>query len=118
MILADTSIWIDHFRRGNQQLAVLLDAGQILQHQLVLGELMCGNLRNRAEILGLLSALPEAQQATFEEIARFIEVRKLFGRGLGWTDVSLLASAQLTGCKLWTLDKSLIGAAKELSLQT
>ncbi|MFA7332153.1 MAG: type II toxin-antitoxin system VapC family toxin [Candidatus Delongbacteria bacterium] len=118
MILADTSIWIDHFRRGNPQLATLLDAGQILQHQLVLGELMCGNLRNRAEILGLLFALPEAQKVTFDEIARFVEARRLFGRGLGWTDVSLLASAQLTGCKLWTLDKALLLAAAELGLQS
>lgn len=118
MTLVDTSVWIDHFRRGNAQLGELLEAGLVLQHPWVFGELACGNLRNRGEILRLLSALPEARVTMFEETTQFIETHRLFGLGLGWTDVNLLASSQLTGCKLWTLDKALSKAAEALGISS
>jgi hypothetical protein len=116
MTLVDTSIWIDHFRRGNSRLVLLLEDDMVLQHPFVFGELACGGLRNRAEILRLLANLPQAKQVTFEETIEFIETRKLFGIGLGWTDVNILASALLTGCRLWTLDKALHRTARELGL--
>ena len=118
MTLVDTSVWIDHFRRGNAQLEQLLNAGLVFQHQFVLGELMCGNLRNRGVVLGLMSALPQARLTTYDETAQFIESKKLYSRGLGWADVNLLASAQLTGCVLWTFDKALLAASEELGLRS
>lgn len=116
MTLVDTSVWIDHFRRGNAELEQLLNAGVVLHHPLILGEIACGNLHHRAEILKLLSLLPQARLSEFDETIRFLELRKLFGLGLGWIDINLLASTQLTGCRLWTLDKTLIRAAKSLGL--
>jgi len=112
-VLVDTSVWVDHFRRGNHQLVDLLEKGRILCHPHVIGELACGNLQNRAEILELLSALPQTAAITFPEAMMFLETHQLFGRGLGWVDIQLLASAQLSGCPLWTLDRRLAKAAAE-----
>ena len=114
MILADTSVWVEHLRTGSERLRSLLYSEQVLCHPLVVGELACGTLRNRQEILSTLRALPEARVAEHGEVLRFVETRRLHGRGLGWVDVSLLASALLTGCTLWTLDKPLRKAAAEL----
>ncbi|MCA9784688.1 MAG: PIN domain-containing protein [Candidatus Delongbacteria bacterium] len=114
MILVDTSIWIDHLRQGDEQLVELLNSGLVLGHPLVLGELACGNLRNRQELLGLLKTLPQARTTETDETLHFLETAKLFGLGLGWVDVSLLASAQLTGCQLLTRDRTLARAATRL----
>ncbi len=114
--LVDTSVWIDHLRKGNNQLATLLDKGGVCCHRFVIGELACGTLRNRDELLGLLRALPEVQLAEHEEVLSFIGERKLAGRGLGWIDMHLLASALLENCKMWTFDKALGAAATELEL--
>ena len=114
--LVDTSVWIDHLRKGNNQLATLLDEGGVCCHRFVIGELACGTLRNRDELLGLLWALPKAQLAEHEEVLNFIGERKLAGRGLGWVDMHLLASALLENCKMWTFDKALGAAATELQL--
>lgn len=114
MILVDTSVWVHHFRTGSARLAVLLDDAQVVCHRFVIGELACGNLANRQETLILLAALPQAQAAEHEEVLRFVESRRLVGRGLGWVDAHLLASALLTKCALWTLDKPLRRAAVEL----
>ena len=116
MILADTSVWVDHLRREVPDFASLLSEGQILAHPFVIGELACGNLRNRLEILSLLAALPPAKVAADEEVLRFVSQRKLYGSGLGWVDVHLLASSLLTGCALWTTDKALAAAAEGLKL--
>lgn len=116
MILVDTSVWIDHLRRGNHQLGHLLLEDKVLTHPFVVGELACGNLRNRGELLGLLNALPQAQVAEHAEVHRLIEQRKLSGRGLGWVDMHLLASALLTRCRLFTLDRQLIAAAEAMDL--
>ena len=116
MTLVDTSVWIDHLRHGNKQLAALLDRGDVCCHRFVIGELACGRIRNRNELLGLLRALPEAPIAEHEEVLSFIDEQKLSGRGLGWIDVHLLASALLKPCKMWTLNKALRAAATELKL--
>ena len=116
MILVDTSVWIEHLRMGSERLRSLLYDEQVLCHPFVLGELACGTLRNRREILTMLRALPEARVAEQEEVLRFLEARRLYGRGLGWVDAHLLASTLLTGCTLWTLDKPLRRAAALLDV--
>jgi predicted nucleic acid-binding protein len=94
----------------------MLSDGLILMHPFVVGELACGNLKNRARILDDLKALPPAKRASDEEVAHLIEERKLWGRGLGWTDAHLLAAALLSGCVFWTIDKRLAAAASDLGL--
>ena len=114
MILVDTSVWIDHLRRGNNRLSGLLHGGEVLCHPFILGELACGNLSRRERILRLLQALPKADLAEQEEVLHLLDTRKLFGKGLGWIDAHLLGSCLLTGCSLWTLDKPLLEAGKKL----
>lgn len=116
MILADTSVWIDHLRRDNPQLKALLLANEVLTHPFVVGEIACGALHNRTEILQYLAALPEVHLAEHSEVLRLIEEEKLYRRGLGLVDAYLIASARLTGCRLWTLDKQLASAATSLGL--
>ncbi len=116
MILADTSVWIGHLRIGSERLRSLLYDEQVLCHPFVIGELACGTLHNRQEILSTLMALPEARVAEYDEVLRFLETRRLYGRGLGWVDAHLLASTLLTGCTLWTLDKPLRKAASALGV--
>lgn len=116
MILVDTSVWIHHFRTGSVQLRSFLDEEQVFCHPFIAGELACGTLRNRHEILSLLRALPQARVLEHEEVLHFLEGRHLYGRGLGWVDAHLLASALLTGCTLWTLDKPLLRAAATLNI--
>jgi len=107
MILADTSVWIDHFQSGNNQLQGLLSNGDVVCHDFILGELACGNIKNRKEILSLLSALPTVIQASHQEILSFVENKNLMGKGLGYIDIHLLASAFLSNVPLWSLDKGL-----------
>ncbi len=116
MILADTSVWIEHLRSGNS-LGDALISGLILVHPAVAGELACGNLRNRAKILGDLQRLPRAVAAADEEVLRLIDSRKLWGHGIGWIDAHHIASALLTGCRLWTLDRRLRRAASAAGVQ-
>jgi predicted nucleic acid-binding protein len=117
VILVDTSVWIDHFRRGNRALVEALEREDVLTHPFVIGEIACGELKRRREILELLAALPSAIVASDDEAMGLIERRRLMGKGLGYVDVHLLASAALThGARLWTLDKRLApfaGAAPE-----
>jgi predicted nucleic acid-binding protein len=114
VVLVDTSVWVCHFREGHSGLAGLLNDGRVACHPFVLGELACGNLKDRAQILSLLNALPKAIQATHDEIMVFIENHGLMGRGLGYIDIHLLASAVLTGIPMWTFDKRLEKAAEAL----
>lgn len=117
MILADTSIWIEHLRRGLAGLSAALEAGRVLMHPFVLGELACGNLANRSELLQLLGDLPAAPTVTDPEAVFFIERHALMGRGIGYIDVHLLASTALVGGgRLWTRDKRLAALAAELAL--
>ncbi len=113
-VLVDTSVWIDHLRRGNDELAGLLDRGLVLCHEHVIGELACGGLRHRREILGMLKNLPRASEARFSEVLALIEQHALHGRGLGWIDLHLLASALLVDVPLWTLDRCLADTAAEM----
>ena len=115
-MLVDTSVWVDHFRRGNAALTERLNRGEVRSHPFVTGELSCGNLRRRKEILTLLKALPQAMLAGHEEALAFVEANRLRGRGIGWVDVHLLASARLTGIPLWTLDRRLKEVAGSLGL--
>jgi hypothetical protein len=111
MILVDTSVWVAHLRKGSIGLADLLTEVLVLVHPFVVGELACGGLRNRTRILSDLEALPSAVSATHEEVMELIEDRKLCGLGIGWVDGHLLASALLSHCQLWTLDRELVRAA-------
>ena len=116
MVLVDTSVWVSHLRVGNARLAALLDDAMVVCHPLVIGELACGNLRSRGEVLSLLQALPTAQQAEHHEVLQFIETHRLMGRGIGYSDAHLLTSAVLTGIPLWTLDKRLASVATTLGV--
>lgn len=116
MILVDTSIWVDHFRRGDQALADLLSSGQVLMHPFVRGELALGNLKPRSEILRLLSDLPHATVAEESELLHIVETRKLMGLGIGLIDAHLLASALLDACKLFTRDKRLLAITGALKV--
>ena len=116
MLLADTSVWIRHFRVGQPEFADHLSQGLVLTHPFVIGELACGNLKDRSTALADLGTLPRATPASEAEAMQFIEDRRLWGRGLGWIDMNLLASAVLTGCSLWTLDRRLAEAAGALDL--
>jgi len=117
MILADTSVWIEHLRRGVPRLLAALGEGQVLMHPFVLGELACGNLRNRREILELLANLPAAPSAVDAEVLGFIERRKLMGRGIGYVDAHLLAATSLASpARLWTHDRRLAEVATALGL--
>lgn len=114
MILADTNVWINHFRESDSELIAFLDVGFIACHPFIIGELACGTLGNRAEILMLLQALPTTPLVEPYEILEFIEKQSLMGRGLGYVDVHLLAAAILGNVLLWTLDRRLHEAASEL----
>lgn len=114
MILVDTSVWIDHLRAGDAELAALLEQGAVLTHPFVVGEIACGTLAKRRAILVLLQDLPMAAVAEADEVLGFIERHTLHGRGIGYVDVHLLASAAMNSTKLWTRDKRLRVVAGDL----
>ena len=117
MILADTSTWIDHWMEGIPTLQALLDVRQIFTHPMVIGELACGNIHNRANTLKMLSELRRARVADDEYVLALIENRRLMGRGISYIDAHLLASALITeSCLLWTRDRRLMAAAEELDV--
>lgn len=117
MILVDTSVWIDHLRTGSDLLARLLNAGRVLTHPFVIGELALGEMRQRETVLDALSNLPRAELATDVEVLNLIIGQAVFGRGIGYVDVHLVASVRLTaGAALWTRDKRLQSVAEELGL--
>ena len=117
MILADTSIWIDHLRGGDAVMTEQLERGSIAMHPFVLGEIALGSLKSRAELLQLLEALPRTLVASDAEVMHMVDERALFGRGLGWVDVHLLAATLLTpGLRLWTRDRRLHAVAEEIGL--
>lgn len=117
MILADTSVWIEHFRRGEPRLHAALMDGEVLMHPFIIGELACGNFANRAEALHRLGKLPLARVATHDEALAMIDRRRLMGRGIGYIDAHLLAATALTpDTRLWTIDKRLGSVATSLHL--
>ncbi len=117
MILADTSVWVEHLRRGDARLAGLLEQASVLMHPFIIGELACGQLADRAALLQLLQGLPQVCLATDEEAHLLLQRHRLHGSGIGWIDVHLLAGVLLSsGARLWTLDKRLAAAAAALGV--
>jgi predicted nucleic acid-binding protein len=116
VILVDTSVWVRHLRDGDARLAAALERAEVWTHPWVIGELSCGRLSDRAAVLGLLRALPSTPVASVDEALALIERRSLMGRGIGWVDVHLLASALLAGTRLWTRDRRLAAVAAELGV--
>ncbi|MEW6003354.1 MAG: type II toxin-antitoxin system VapC family toxin [Nitrospirota bacterium] len=117
MVLVNTSVWVAHLRAGNIGLETVLNDGDVVCHPFIVGELACGNLANRSEILSLLQALPAAIHVEHEEVMRFIENYRLMGKGLGYIDMHLLASAKVTNIPLWTLDKRLNDVSSTLGIK-
>lgn len=116
MILADTSVWIDHFKKANKTFIELLEDGKIAIHPFVIGELACGNLKNRKQILELLDDLPKVELADHQEVLELIVNKELMGKGIGWIDAHLLASALISGTGLWTGDRRLRTIAAALQV--
>jgi predicted nucleic acid-binding protein len=115
LILVDTSVWVDHLRRGDGQLVALLDSAKVIIHPFVIGEIACGSLADRQTILELLLDLPKATVADGDEVLAYIERHRLYGKGIGYVDAHLLAAVALTeGATLWTRDKRLRAAAESL----
>lgn len=114
MVLVDTSVWVSHFRQTHDGLVELLDNGEVVCHPFIIGELACGNLKNRTTVLSLLEALPAALLVEHEEVLAFIDAHNIMGKGLGFIDVHLLAAALLSEVTLWTLDKKLDKAAGDV----
>ena len=114
MILVDTSVWVDHFRRSDVRLVELLNANAVVIHPFVIGEIACGSLADRSLTLDLLQSLPSAVVAESDEILGYIESQNLHGKGIGYVDVHLLASTALARIKLWTRDRRLDAVAQEL----
>lgn len=111
MVLVDSSVWVDHFHRPEPQLIARLEAGEVLTHSMVIAELACGHLASRRTTLGLLHALPKAEEASPAEVLALVENDRLWGAGLGAVDVHLLASVRLSDAAIWTRDKALARAA-------
>lgn len=114
MILVDTSVWVDHLRRGNSRLADLLERNDVVMHPFIVGEIACGSLTNRTVTLELLQQLPMSVVAEYEEVLGYVEHQELHGKGIGYVDVHLLASAVIENARIWTLDKRLSTVAQEL----
>ncbi|MFQ5463241.1 MAG: type II toxin-antitoxin system VapC family toxin [Phycisphaerae bacterium] len=116
MMLVDTSVWVHHFRYGSSELVALLEVGVVASHPFVIGELACGTMKNRSEVLALLARLPGVEVATHAEVLSMIERQELMGRGIGWVDMHLLASSMLSRVVLLTKDRRLREVATELGL--
>lgn len=117
MILVDTSVWVDHLRSGDYTLSQVLEQGAACVHPMIIGELACGHLQNRSQLLELLSNLTQCICASHEETLRFLDTHKLMGKGIGWVDMHLLASTFLTPrCSFWTRDRRLFSVAQTLGI--
>jgi predicted nucleic acid-binding protein len=117
VILADTSVWVDHLRSGEARLAELLQAGRVVGHALVVAEIALGSLRERTLVLRLLDGLAPLPVARENEVRMLVEQRRLFGRGIGFVDASLLASCLLVpGTRIWTRDRKLDAVANDLGV--
>jgi len=116
MVLVDTSIWIDHFNRKDPMLEYLLNECKAATHPYIVGELACGNFKNRKLIISFLMSLPVISTISENEYHLFIEQNRLFGIGLGFVDVHILAAAILSGMLLFTRDKTLLISAQMLGV--
>jgi predicted nucleic acid-binding protein len=117
LILVDTSVWIKHLREGDQNLIRLLEQGLVACHPFIIGEIACGGIKNRYEIISLLNDLPSTDILDHYDIMEFIENRKIMNKGIGYIDVHLLGSALVSETPLWTLDKVLREIANQLSIE-
>lgn len=116
MVLVDTSVWVEHLRTGSQTLTRLLLDGEVVCHPAIIGELACGNLKQRTSVLRLLQSLPSSPVATDVEALELIDARRLHGRGVGWVDIHLLAATLLLDAKLWSEDRRLRAIAASLDV--
>jgi len=116
MVIVDTSIWVDHLRKGSLHLEKLLLEAKVVCHPFVIGELACGNIKNRNEFLSLIQTLPMAPIINLDEFLYFVEQNKLMDKGIGFIDTHLLASARLSEIPLWTSDKKLKSVSMELNI--
>ena len=116
MILLDTSVWVDHLRKGDSLAVRVLESGRAAVHAFVIGELACGNLKARARVIDLLQSMAQLAMAADDEVLHFIETRKLMGRGIGYVDAHLLAAVTIGSALLWTRDKRLREIATELGV--
>jgi predicted nucleic acid-binding protein len=116
-MLVDTSVWVDHLRRGNPDLGARLEEDRVWCHPFVIGELACGRLSDGGRVLELLKALPLSPVADHPEVLTFIDRWELAGSGIGWVDAHLLASAMLGGIRIWTLDRNLGRVARRLGIE-
>lgn len=116
MILADTSVWVDHFRAGDAELARMLSEEDVGLHPFVLGELAAGSLRQRSHVLHYLGSLPQVPIAQESEVHHFLESQRLWGWGLGWVDLHILAAVKLAGWSLYTADRAMNRAAARLGI--
>ena len=116
MLIVDTSVWVSHLRDGNAELENLLNHDQVMCHPFIIGEIACGNIKNRTEILSLLQSLPMAIQVSDEEVLEFIEDNLLMGQGLGYVDMHLSASARLSEVPIWTLDTKFSKTNRKLGI--
>ncbi|HUP17314.1 MAG TPA: PIN domain-containing protein [Acidimicrobiia bacterium] len=115
-MIVDTSVWVQHLRKGEPRLREYLDDGIVMVHPCVIGELACGNIHNRSEVLSLLASLLTTHVVADDELLHFVETEGLYGRGMGWVDIHLLASARVSGVRLWTRDRRLGEAALALGV--
>jgi predicted nucleic acid-binding protein len=116
LILVDTSVWIKHLREGDHNLIQLLEQGLVASHPFIIGEIACGGIKNRYEIISLLNDLPSTDVLDHSEIMEFIENRGIMNKGIGYIDVHLLGSALVSETPLWTFDKALKKMAIQLSV--
>ena len=117
MVLVDTSIWVDYLRNGDDALAHLLTQGQVCMHPMIIGELACGHLQHREQLIDLLDNLPQISEASHKEALFFLDGQQLMGKGIGWVDVHLLAATLLSSnVSLWTNDKRLARIAETLGV--
>ncbi len=115
MILVDTSVWVDHLNKSERELVKLLYSMMVCTHPFIIGELSCGNISNRSKFLTLIKALPRVEPAFEEEVYTLLEDKKLYGIGLGFIDIHLLAAALINDVKIWTRDKALKKVAQKLT---
>lgn len=115
-MLVDTSVWVDHLGGRDAALSGLLNRAEVECHPFIIGELACGFLRRRFEVLSLLQRLPHVPVGSHDEVLMFVERHHLMGRGIGWVDAHLLASASLAGVPLWTRDRRLSDVARMLHI--
>ena len=116
-VLVDTSVWIKHLRENDKNLVRLLEQGLVACHPFIIGELACGGIKNRNEIISLLNDLPSTDIVDHCEIMGFIENRKIMNKGIGYLDMHLLASGLVSETPLWTFDKALKKVANQLSIE-